>query len=604
MPSFISLKGRQYYAPSVIVDVKNELVAPPPLGKSLAVFGDFPQLEKGKVYTFTQGGSATLEDLYPKVAKLRNIEKFWKQSLSVDGQANALSFINVQPVTQAEDDRLGDDDANGVDLSATTTATFKSRFWGRGGNNVSYNLSTPSTTPSGDSINLAANDEDLGYYRLTMFAPAVSSEPIVREAGYPNILSITYTDDNAADQNATITIADGNFTIVTDDGLNETIILDELQNLDDLKTTIENIDQRFAVTIQNYSVFPRQLDEGVFEFDDDVAVNTPVTVAFHAHARALEEMIANETSLPVEISYADDRYRLLEGDTDDTIRSRLSGGTESASTSTDYSGIFADSAIISKDFTTCVIESTTPAVHLQFKNYLNESELSQKERNGWVPAAENLSIDSINGTYVLPLNDKRLSVVGQSLTYIDFKGNRAEGTCFETALLLACMQGSVKAGQALSLTAPNQNSLVVETQENWNRDADAAKHKLVRKGIVGLSLNNNNSLVVVRSITSYLKDNELFNCEVSVRESIDASVRDLRSFLTSELGRSITSATKDRLKLLTQQRLSIHREQAIILGFKNVEVVVSGDTAFINYDVALTDPQNFIKATANIVSEL
>ena len=604
MPSFISFKGRQYFAPSVIVDVKNELVAPPPLGKSLAVFGDFPQLEKGKVYTFTQGGSATIEDLYPKVSKLRNIEKFWKQSLTVEGQANALSFINVQPVTQADDDRLGDDDANGVDLSSTTVATFQARFWGRDGNNVSYNLSTPTTTPSGDSINLAADDEDLGYYRLTMFAPAVSSEPIVREAGYPNILSITFTDDQSADQDATITIADGNFRIQCVDGLDETIILDDLQNLDDLKTTIENIDQRFAVTIQNYSVFPRQLDEGIFTFDDDVAVNTPVTVAFHAHARALEEMIANETSLPIEITYADGRYRLLEGDANDTIRSRLSGGSETASTSADYSGIFADSAIISKDFTTCVIESTTPAVHVQFKNYLNESELSQKERNGWVPAAENLSIDSINGTYILPLNDKRLSVVGQSLTYIDWKGNRAEGTCFETALLLACMQGGVKAGYPLTQVAPNQNSLVVETQESWDRDAEASKHKLVRKGIVGLSLNNNNSLVIIRSNTTYLKDNELFNCEVSVRESIDASVRDLRNYLTAELGKAITAGTKDRLKLLTQQRLGLHRDQGIILGFKNVEVSISSDVAYINYDVALTDSQNFIKITANIVSEL
>lgn len=602
MPTFQSLRGRQFFAPSVIVDVKNELVAPPPFGKSIAVFGDFPQLEQGEVYTFRQSSGATIADMFPKVAKLRNIEKFWRNSLPDFGQAEAVSFINAMTTVQASNNRLGDDDANSVDLSAVNVAQFKSRYWGRAGNQVAYNLSNPDTTAASGDILLDAASEDLGFYRLTIFAPGHVTEPVIREVGYSNIIKITYQDTDAgSDIDLTITNANGILNLSDGGSLDEDIILADLQNLDDLKTTIENIDGRITVDVLNYSVFPRQLDEGVWVLED--VGNAAVSLNLHAHVRALEELFERETSLPLEITLTDGRYRLLEGDSSDSIRTTLSGGSESASTSSDYSDIFRDSAIISKDFTTCVVESTSAAVLTSFKNYLSESELSQKERNGWFPAAENLSIDSINGTYVLAAKSNRISVVGQSLTYIDWKGNRAEGTCFETALLCAFMQGSVTPGQALTEIAPNQESLVVETTEAWDRDSEANKHKLVRKGIVGLSLGNA-GLKVIRSITTHIQDNELFNCEVSVKESIDASVRDLRSFLTGELGATITSQTKDRLKLLTENRLTLQRERGVILGFKNVVVNVSGDTAFIEYDVALSNPQNFIVVTANIVSEL
>lgn len=591
MPSYQSFKGRQYFAPAVIVDVKNELVAPPPLGKSIAVFGDFPQLESGKVYTFTQGGTSTIEELYPQVAKLRNYNSFWRNPVSdLDGQADALSFINCGSNTQASAD---------VDQAATASAgaTFKARYWGTDGNNFAFRLETPdSTTTDGAGIQLSLDDN---YYRIRTFAPGLGSD-VRYEFGYPSQFKLT-VNDSVGSEGASISCEDGVLTIDPDSGDAVTFTLADFGSSDDLADAINNtVWSSNAITtaeVLGYDVEPKYFDE----LSETLADGDSQT--FYAHNRALEIGLQSIPSAAIELSFTDGRYRYLaptSGDSAAAIptKTTLSGGTQSSADATTYASVFTDTEILGKDFTTCVLESTSASIHRQLKNYIEQSDLLQKERNGWVAAPANLTIDAVYGQYVLPMNSPRISVVAQEITYSDYRGNRKSGTTADCAVLLACIQGGLAIAQPLTSVIPN----IIDTTENWNREQDA--DKLVRKGITAIRLNLNNDLSVIRSVTSYLKDNELYNCELSVRESADASARDLRRFLTTELGSKITSATKDRLKQLAQERLTLHRDQGIIFGFKNVKVRVSGDAAFIEYDVALSNPLNFIRVTANIVSEL
>lgn len=588
MPSFQTLKGRQYFAPAVIVDVKNELVAPPPLGKSIAIFGDFPHLEAGKVYTFTQGGASTIEELYPNVPKLRRYNQFWRNPISGgDGQADAISFINCGSNTQASADHPNDDS------SVTDAAEFKSRFWGTAGNTFAYRLETPdSTTTDPAGIRLEAGES---YYRIRAWAPGLGSD-ISYEFGLPAQFKLS-VEDAVGSGTADVDLTAGILTIDPSDGSAATFTLADFDGTDSLVDAINNTvwggDVVISAEAQAYDVHPSNYDE----FDETIIDGA--SLELYAHGKALEDGLAAIPDAPISVTFKDGRYRLLGANGGDAfavspLRTTLSGGTQSAASASSYSSVFLGAEALGKDFTTCAVESTTASVHKSFQRYLSESALGQKERNGYVPAPANQTISAIYGQYVLPLNDARISVVGQEISYTDYKGSRIDGSTADCAVFMACLQGALAIAQPLTAVVAN----ILDTSEAWTRTFDS--DKLVRKGILAID----DRLAIIRSVTSYMKDNESYNCEVSVRESADASARDLRSFLVSELGTKITSSSKGRIKQLTEERLRLHREQAIIFGFKNVKVNIVGDTAYVEYDVKLTESLNFIRVTANLVSEL
>ena len=582
MPTFQTYRGNTFFAPVTIIDVQNELVAPSALGKSLAIFGDFPELESGKVYTSVKGG-AQIADLYHNVSKIRNYDKLWRQSLNgVDNFSDSLSFINCGTTAQA-----------GVTVD---DSEFKARYYGVKGNQARVRIETPSTGTSDPAgIGLSATTK---YYRVLASAPGypLSSQ----EFGYPNQLKVVYTDDNALDQDATIVISAGSMVITTSAG-STTIDMDELTGMDDLQQIIEATDSRFAATVLNYDVQPKELDEGTYTFNDDTAVNTPQEITFHAHVKALEEGLERLSTFPVKLELGADRYRALTataGDADAAPLNLLSltGGSQSDATTANFRSVLESGAIIGKDFTSCTIESTTAGVHKLLKDYCTASEGLLKERNAYVAAPSSQSLDSVYNLYVLPLNDSRVSVVAQDIVYEDYQGNRKVGNTIDMAVLMMCSQGAL--GAAIPLTQKKPN--ILDTKESWSRDLDI--HDLAKRSILGIHLDSNNQLSIIRGLTSHAKDNLLQNIEISSKESIDTNVRDLRAYISQLLGSTVSNTTKGSFEKLMVQRLSFQRERGIIKDFKNIQVSISGDTATASYDVQLTNPLNFIRINATILN--
>lgn len=583
MPTFQTYRGNTFFAPVTIIDVQNELVAPSALGKSLAIFGDFPELESGKVYTSVKGG-ASIADLYHNVSKIRNYDKLWRQSLvGVDNFADRLSFINCGTNAQAS--------------VTVTDSDFNARYYGTKGNQVRVRIETPATGTSDPAgIGLSATTK---YYRVLASAPGypLSSQ----EFGYPNQLKVVYTDDSALDQDATAVISDGSMVITIDNSGSTTIDLSELGNMDDLQQIIEATDSRFQATVLNYDVLPKDLDEGTYTFNDDTAVNTPQEITFHAHVKALKEGLALLTSFPVELALGDDRYRHLAptaGDADVLPLGmlNLAGGTQSDATTANFRTVLEGGEILGKDFTSCTIESTTAGVHKLLQTYCTSSEGLLKERNCYVAAPSSQSLDSVYNLYVLPRNDSRVSVVAQDIVYEDYQGNRKVGNTVDMAVLMMCGQGSLGAAIPLTNKLPN----ILDTKESWSRDLDI--HDLAKRSIVGIYLNNNNQLSVIRGLTSYAKDNLLQNIEISSKESIDMNVRDLRAYISQLLGTTVSNSTLGTFEKLMLERLSFHRTRGIIKDFRNVSVAISGDTATASYEVQLTNPLNFIRINATILN--
>ena len=578
MPTFQSFRGRQYFAPAVIVDVKNELVAPPPLGKSIAIFGDFPQLESQKVHTFSQSGAYTIEELFPKVAKLNNYAKFWKTSgQDVTGQANAISFVNCGTNTQAQ--KIHQDE------SAANSAIFYSRLWGVFGNSVTYTLLGPTELPA------ELDEEGPNYYKISMTAPGFDATSLQYKFG--SSAQLQFSCDAAVSE---LSIEDGVFTYTPTGASQQTLNLIDYADMDSFKDAFDALSHGTSLTqlsILAYDVKPIELDE------IDTSISLDGSLSLYAHSKALEHGLEGLGAAPIYVefnagTYAK-RYRLLDTASGALI---LTGGTQSSATSANYLSVFSDADMIAKDFTSIACESTSATVHGYVKNYLNESEISQKERNAWLAAPADSSIDTIYSSYVLPLNDKRISVVGQSITYLNYLGQETSGGPEVLAVLLCALQGALPIAQPLTSQVPS----LIDTEEVWSREGAGVADSLVRKGITALKLNLNNEIAVIRSVTSYLKDNLLQNCEVSSRESIDASVRDMRVYLSSELGTTISSSSKDKLKNLAEKRLKLHVDRGIIKAYNNVKVRVQGDVAYVDYDVALTNPLNFIRITANVVA--
>jgi hypothetical protein len=90
------------------------------------------------------------------------------------------------------------------------------------------------------------------------------------------------------------------------------------------------------------------------------------------------------------------------------------------------------------------------------------------------------------------------------------------------------------------------------------------------------------------------------NCEVSARESANYCVIDLQKFLLSQVGSKILASSKGKIESLTNSRLIAQRDLGFIKDFRNVKVTVVADTAQIEFDLAVVEPLNFIKITANV----
>ena len=588
MPSSITSRGKTFFAPQTVVDVRNELVNPGALGKSLAVFGDFPQLKQNKVHTFRAGGLG-ISDLYPNVGRLRDLEKIYLEPFDLAAPATALSIINVATTAQAEVDDV------------STFGTWKAKKFGIDGNSVQYVLEDPNTA-NGDG-NLSARGD---YYRLRVKAPGFNGNlEFEVTAGGADMLELIYEDDQAGANNCVVTIADGNLNVAFD-AVDEDFTLSDYSTMDDLAAAINALDPRLAVEAVNFNFSPEKLDEVVLTLTDNA--NAEVIGYLHAHTAALfetVELLESGSDFPLKLELASDRYRLMSGDADvaggfDANAISLSGGSQSAATDGNYSTCFGLTEILNKDFTSCMVESTSATAHGYFKTYLDNSAANQKERNGYVPAPVNQTLSQYFSLYSRPLNSPKISVVIQGAKWKNYRGALTSGTSplstADMAMFLMCMQGSLD----IAIPMTGKTPKISDTVEAYDRDTVEDRNLVAKYSLLGVALDSNSNLSVIRGLTSWRKDNLTQNVEISSKECVDASSRDIRAYVTAELGTQVVEGSAQRLKSLVTNRLAFQRDRGIIRAFANVSVNIVNDVANVDYEIAVIAPLNFIKISAVI----
>lgn len=596
MPSFVQFRGRRIYQPSVLVDVNNNLISPDALGgKSLCVIGDFPQMKPNVTHTFSSSTGLEVSDVFPHFRDIRDVDKIWKSSIAGNSAvAEKLTFVNVN---QSVASKL---DANSVDLDAGNNLArfpdaayaqleFLSNYYGTYGNRIQLKLD--------DDQSLAAEldvNSELAF-RLTIKEPGFADVEV--DVGYPDQLQlkmaathclVIYEDtaDNKVKCHfATQAASDtpiGDITILEDVASNKALmgLLEVIAAANSLDFTNESF---------NFDASPKFLDLGVYNGAGILGGDAAARVT--AHTKALIDAINNDDTLPISCTSKTTGHAPLAS----FAVAALAGGTQEASVQESKITEVLPS-LENKDFTSMCVQSSTAGTHDQIKLHLTAAEIAGRERNAWLPSSASQSIAQISANYVKRQSSALISYFGQGISYEDYQGNvRSETDPFWGALVMMCMQGALPAAEALTRKRPG----ILNTVESWDRERDV--NAAIKAGVVVVGLGANNQLRVERSITSYRDDNESYNCEVSARESINTCVRELRSFLEGQLGSRITSATKDNLKSLAERRLKTIEDAGIIFGAKNINVRVANDTAFIDFDVAIVEPLNFIRITANLV---
>lgn len=214
-------------------------------------------------------------------------------------------------------------------------------------------------------------------------------------------------------------------------------------------------------------------------------------------------------------------------------------------------------------------------------------------RNAWFGTSASQTLAGAYAGWSRKLNDMDCAVTPQSIVV----GSRTLPPMW-TALVLAGMQNATPPATPLTKKSPTR--LVVATAENFDREAEA--DFAISKGLVIMTDPSSTGLSVERSVTTWLEDNNPVWTEVSANESVNQSLRNLRSALISQVGTAITSSKRGDLINATNKELTQQKADGLILDYRNVAVIISGDTASVQYDVSVAQPLNFITLTANVVA--
>jgi hypothetical protein len=602
MPSSIILSGSRTAIPGVYSVLKIDRSDTTELGtKNLAVVGDFKELQPLNATDYKVLINQEVKDIIPSPSEtIKILENLWKKSLSTDANvfgtsSSSLTFINARQtgLTQA----TGNLETQNALVNIADNAsiiTLKSKIWGAKGNRVSFELILNNITDNdSDDIDVTIKTKYLN-----------DSRSVKMDKGFRNVIQLKTKAAKTPQiriQNGTLTIKDtaGTTTLVS-------VSLDEFGTMAELFDYLASAtpnefqwDDLGACFINYHGVLPSQLDcIGGSTADSFKTLSAAATVKITAITQGILDAInIKNPSLFVEASLTTANKRVgivdfqavneLLKDVGSTDGSAVDG---SAATAADYEDALA--ACVNQDFLiiTCLDDSTDVAEKL--KAHLDECVSQAEWRNGWIGTTAELSLADIYATYVLPNQSPLLSVVGQGVTF--------EGENYSpkyTAFLMMCMQGTLPPAQPQTNLVPN----ISETKQAWSRDVNSSVENAISKGITVITAQGPlRKLRVARSITTYLQDNLSVNCEVSARESVNLCLKDLQKFLYNQIGSRITNATQTLVTDLTRKRLETQQLNGIIKNFANIDVVVTADTAFVSFDLAVTEPLNFIKITATV----
>jgi len=280
-----------------------------------------------------------------------------------------------------------------------------------------------------------------------------------------------------------------------------------------------------------------------------------------------------------------------------TLGKLLSGGSESAVATVDYED--ALSRIENKDIQTVVCMSTDVEVHKKLATHVvNAASKFGRERDGVVGVPSATALATIKSDYVAKLNSRNLSVYGDKIKIAPVAyGDVATwlDPTYTAVLAAACMCAQ-NPGQALTRRTLD----VLDISHSWTDGTD--ENSVISGGISALTTNDQGNFMFLRSVTSWIQDNNPAYSEVGANASINISIRDLRAYFNALIGDSIESdMSPGTLEAMAKDRLTTQRDSyKWIKGFSNVKATILTDAISIDYLVDEKQSINFIMLTEHV----
>lgn len=252
------------------------------------------------------------------------------------------------------------------------------------------------------------------------------------------------------------------------------------------------------------------------------------------------------------------------------------------------------------DVQTIVLFNTDESVQKDLRSHCEfMAGAGKNECNGWVAMPSNSTLTNIR-LRSKALNTRHLSLVFQDMTTTTADGSTVKVDPRYTALALAGIQNSTATG--VPMTRKIVNAQKVHQLSSLSL-IDSIEDLL--ESSVTVLMPTPLGYRVERSLTTLQSDNMAFN-EVSGNESINTSIRDLRTGLDAKIGQPNVATTLQSVTSIVKSRLRLQISNGIIkaVNESSVEAIDQGDGILIRYTAAPTLPINFIKIEAAFVAAI
>ena len=648
MPSSIFFNGQQRFRPSVYARVINNLSeqAAPATG-NIALVGDFPQLKASTPVRFANRNELT-EYLRDTNKDLLVASEIMFKPLQEDASINSLTLVNAGQSTQAKADFSG--------------LRIRSRLWGTDGNRLYAEIAANAADSSkfdlrviegseeregeqalgdGAIASLEYEAEPVGTEMFTGMEVEVGSEYLTITAKKEVLAGTVHQNpfsSNASPSEGivTLTIAseqNSGATVFTVEGLDlagnvdsETLNVPDGTAAGSEFVTTKSFSSVTSVTAPDPNTFVGALTVEIVLFTQELSTITSLEATLNTIAALSDEVTGTfDVEVPAGFvsgsrldslgatsvfsqtaQFTTNRATIIDwfnrssyveavelsNQPPNTGKLRLSGGSrDTAISSSEWQASF--DSIKRLDINIVVPFTDAIGVHkVAAQHAIDAAEEAGYERNVWVGTSSNQTIQQAYASWSRQLNDRNVAVTPQSIVIRD----NVYDPRF-TACLLAGIQGATPISEPMTRKRPSD--LIQGTKETFDREEEASL--AIRRGLVILANPNSTGLRVERSVTTWLRDDNPVYSEVSANESVNQSIRILRSVLQDEIGTKVTLGRAASLKAIAQRALDDQRVNGIIKDFRDLAVTLEGDVANIVYSVAAIEPLNFITVTANVV---
>lgn len=400
--------------------------------------------------------------------------------------------------------------------------------------------------------------------------------------------------DNVIQNSIEITHATATVTIENSSGTTEmtlsvgplTIDFDTYTNLGDLAAYINDQVGYSAV------VEPGQEDASTKELDGVTTQSLTGGYTCESTMYAIINKLNNESGL-VEASAVNAAIDITIPTNFTTIY--MTGGGEGTYTGTEWTAALVVLEAEDVQFVSTPDPATT--VHASIKTHCEamSAVTGRKERQFLVGGtwADTLTTAITNAGN---LNSKWGLMAFNGFTQYDVNGTIQN----YDASYYACLLLGQKVASAINAPLTFNTMNIIELEDKLT---DAELEQAIQNGICAINYNAQGIPVCVRQVNSYLTDDLKWN-EFSMVSEMGFVGRDLRSYLEGLfVGRAGNALTNGVMRGAVENKLAQYTDLGIFTvdasgtAWWNVQITISGDVVYVDFDAYLTAPVNFIFTT-------